>query len=68
MVKSGTKAASTIKAAKNTALSTCRALIRISRRRSVHPVPEVVMARPLVGSAPQARGELSQQALALRGR
>ena len=37
MVNSGTKPATVMSAEKKTALSTCIALIRISRRRSVHP-------------------------------
>ena len=53
MVNSGTNPATVMSAEKRTALSTCLALIRISRKRSVHPWAVVGCPGTLVGSGPQ---------------
>ena len=55
MVNSGTKPATVISAEKNTALSTCIALIRIRRRRSVHPWPERHAASAASDRGPRSR-------------
>ena len=53
MVNSGTKAVTVIAAVKNTALSTCKALAKMIRNRSVQPSPAAWLPVAEVGSGPQ---------------